>query len=359
MITGTLHEDQYTLMITSLSVLLRMKNFSHQSCKKKTKTHFIFNNVSFFRKSYRLWDSVEKYSTAGQAKEGNMVHVHCIPNTKGYKLTLRICNTYCFSTATIVARKRLRVTLYVHCLSVILLRNLLVYIYIYIYIWMLREVRFAVLTATMNHSVFWSAMPCNLVATFQNTPYHPPTHCRSSSKALSVRRRRWPALFRHVSRRPSMKHKCPKKPDTKCTTYFSETCGRWCLSDVKGEGEQQHCARATFTRMLQTAWHQCGLLVWYRYIRALSTFRAAHIPKHAASYAERTARTPETRDCDMQEELHHVGMRDHQTCTQGDFRSLFTVRAQVAIKNIPLGKIINYNTTGDRVIINNLVRLTS
>jgi len=31
--------------------------------------------------------------------------------------TLTICNTYCFSTATIVARTRLDVTLYVHCLS--------------------------------------------------------------------------------------------------------------------------------------------------------------------------------------------------------------------------------------------------
>jgi hypothetical protein len=31
--------------------------------------------------------------------------------------TLRLCNTHCFSTATMVARTRLNVTLYVHCLS--------------------------------------------------------------------------------------------------------------------------------------------------------------------------------------------------------------------------------------------------
>jgi len=30
---------------------------------------------------------------------------------------LRLCNTHCFSTATMVARRRLNVTLYVHCLS--------------------------------------------------------------------------------------------------------------------------------------------------------------------------------------------------------------------------------------------------
>jgi len=31
--------------------------------------------------------------------------------------TLRLCNSHCFSTTTIVARKHLNVTWYVHCLS--------------------------------------------------------------------------------------------------------------------------------------------------------------------------------------------------------------------------------------------------
>ena len=35
----------------------------------------------------------------------------------GYTYTLRICNTYCFSTVTMVARTPLNDTLYVHCLS--------------------------------------------------------------------------------------------------------------------------------------------------------------------------------------------------------------------------------------------------
>jgi len=42
---------------------------------------------------------VEKYD--------NIAHAHC---------TLTICNTYCFSTATVVARTRCNVTFYVHCL---------------------------------------------------------------------------------------------------------------------------------------------------------------------------------------------------------------------------------------------------
>jgi len=32
--------------------------------------YFMFR--SFFRKSYRLWDNVEKYDKAGQATEDNM-----------------------------------------------------------------------------------------------------------------------------------------------------------------------------------------------------------------------------------------------------------------------------------------------
>jgi len=38
-----------------------------------------------------------------QATGGNMVHVHCMVDTKVYQHTLRICNFYCFATATVVA----------------------------------------------------------------------------------------------------------------------------------------------------------------------------------------------------------------------------------------------------------------
>jgi hypothetical protein len=43
---------------------------------QKIKTHFMFNNI--FRKSCRLWDNVEKYGTAGQAKDYNMAPELCI-----------------------------------------------------------------------------------------------------------------------------------------------------------------------------------------------------------------------------------------------------------------------------------------
>jgi hypothetical protein len=44
-----------------------------------------------------------------------MVHRHCMQDTEGYKHRLRICNTYCFFTATVVVRAPLSIMLYVCC----------------------------------------------------------------------------------------------------------------------------------------------------------------------------------------------------------------------------------------------------
>jgi hypothetical protein len=113
----TSHEDRYTFFITSRSFLLRIRNLSDKSCRENQNTHFVFSDF-FFRKSCRLWDNVEEYGRAGQATDDGMSHARCMLDTQGYKYTLRICNAYCFSTATMVAWTRLIVTLYVHCLSV-------------------------------------------------------------------------------------------------------------------------------------------------------------------------------------------------------------------------------------------------
>ena len=109
--------------IISRSILLRMRNVPDKSCRENQNTHFVFNN--FFFKSYRWWDKMEKYSTAGQATDDNIAHAYCMLDSYGYKHThthththtLRICNNFCCSTATMVVRTRLNVTLYVHCLS--------------------------------------------------------------------------------------------------------------------------------------------------------------------------------------------------------------------------------------------------
>ena len=78
----------------------------------------MFNKFILFRKSCCLSDNVERYRSAGQATYENMAHVHCRLDTYGYKNTLRTCNNYCFSTASMVTRTRMNVTLYVHCRSI-------------------------------------------------------------------------------------------------------------------------------------------------------------------------------------------------------------------------------------------------
>ena len=110
-----------TFFIISRSFLLRMGNVSDKSCRENQNTCFVLGD--FCIKFCRLWKNVEKYCRAGNTTYDNMAHAHCMPDTYGYKYThththtLRLCNTHCFYTATLVAWTRLNVTLYVHCLS--------------------------------------------------------------------------------------------------------------------------------------------------------------------------------------------------------------------------------------------------
>ena len=102
-IMATLYEEQYIFLITSRSFLLRMRNVSDKICRENQNTHFVFS-IFFFRKSYRLWDNVEKYSRAGKATDDNMERVNFRLSTKGYKHALGIRNNRCLSTVTTVAR---------------------------------------------------------------------------------------------------------------------------------------------------------------------------------------------------------------------------------------------------------------
>ena len=73
----------------------------------KIKT-YILCSTTFSLKSCRLRDNVEKYGTAGQATDNNIIRYMRFACwiTKATD-TLRICNTYCYSTATMVTRTRL------------------------------------------------------------------------------------------------------------------------------------------------------------------------------------------------------------------------------------------------------------
>ena len=46
----------------------------------KIKTH-VLCSATFFRKSCRLWENVQKYWSAGQATDDNMAHVHYMLDT--------------------------------------------------------------------------------------------------------------------------------------------------------------------------------------------------------------------------------------------------------------------------------------
>jgi len=54
------------------------------------------------------------------ATDDSMPLALCVLDTKGYKHTFRMCNIYCFSTATMVVRTRLNVSLHIHCPSLLL-----------------------------------------------------------------------------------------------------------------------------------------------------------------------------------------------------------------------------------------------
>ena len=85
---------------------------------EKLKTH-ILCSVTFCRKSYLLWNNVEKKNIVERGRPRITIWRMCIacwiPKATN---THSLCNTHCFSTATVVAWKHLHFTLYVvHWLS--------------------------------------------------------------------------------------------------------------------------------------------------------------------------------------------------------------------------------------------------
>jgi hypothetical protein len=83
------------------------------------RTHFVFSNFFFLRKSCRLWDNVELYSRAGQAPDNSIAHAHIMLDDKGCRHTVTICNTNCFSTPKMAARTRL-IVMFIRSLRAVL-----------------------------------------------------------------------------------------------------------------------------------------------------------------------------------------------------------------------------------------------
>jgi len=95
-ITTTIQEDQYTSLIVSRWVILRMRNISDKTAEKiETHISYSINFFFFFRKSCRLCDNLEKYCRDGQATDDNITHAHRICIIRAAN-THRICNIYCY-----------------------------------------------------------------------------------------------------------------------------------------------------------------------------------------------------------------------------------------------------------------------
>jgi hypothetical protein len=115
-----LYEDKCTFLLTSRWILLRTRNISDRSCRENQNTHFMFDK--FYLKLCRLWVNVvgggELYSGTGHRWKNDACALqdgfHKATNTPSEYVILFF---FFFFTATVVSRKRLDATLYVHGLS--------------------------------------------------------------------------------------------------------------------------------------------------------------------------------------------------------------------------------------------------
>jgi hypothetical protein len=62
-ITGTLHEDQYTFFVISRSFLLTMRNVSNRSYIENQNTRFVFNNLFFY--NLPVYETMQKKYIVG------------------------------------------------------------------------------------------------------------------------------------------------------------------------------------------------------------------------------------------------------------------------------------------------------
>jgi len=87
---------------------------------EKIKTHTLCS-ITFFKKSCCLWDNVEKCGTVRQANGDTICVIQCMCFACWITMarhTFIICNTFCFSTTTIVLQMHISVT-FIHTLPLL------------------------------------------------------------------------------------------------------------------------------------------------------------------------------------------------------------------------------------------------
>ena len=75
---GTLHKDVCTFMIIYLRILPKIEMFQRKFVEK-IKTHILRAVTFFSRKSFFLWDNMEKIGRAGQTTD-KMARALCMPD---------------------------------------------------------------------------------------------------------------------------------------------------------------------------------------------------------------------------------------------------------------------------------------
>jgi hypothetical protein len=101
-------------LITFRSFLLMMRNVSDKICTENQNTHFVFR--FFFFENRAVYGIMWKNTVERGMPQVTIwrMRIECwIPKATN---TLRLCNTHCSSTATMVTPTRLNLTLYVHCM---------------------------------------------------------------------------------------------------------------------------------------------------------------------------------------------------------------------------------------------------
>ena len=91
-----------TFPIITRSVLFIMRNISYKICWENQNTQC---SINFSRKSRRLRDNVDKYGRSRQATDDTIIRRICIACwINKPTCTIKLCNTYCFSTTAVVMR---------------------------------------------------------------------------------------------------------------------------------------------------------------------------------------------------------------------------------------------------------------
>jgi len=88
----------------------------HTRVAEKSETHILCPLTLYREKNRAIYVITWKHMVDPNRPHNNTAQAHSMLDTYGYRHTLRIRNTYCLSTATIVTRTRLNFTSYVHCL---------------------------------------------------------------------------------------------------------------------------------------------------------------------------------------------------------------------------------------------------